>query len=332
VERCGKCSTQNNDRLDPGDPGQTKPGNREQILMVSRRKFIQLFGAASLTAPWAFKLVAENRPSLPRRPIPGTDESLPIMGFGNSQAFRSGNLDLSRQLLNILIAHGGSYIDAGGSSFGLLAQLMQEQNLQDDLFLAPYANTLAWEELRPEVRGLVAKNGKSKPLDLLLSARLEEYSAHSGNFQGLKDEGLVRYVGVARHRQSYHQEMMNLMEAGAVDFVQVNYSILEPEAEERLLPLAQDTGVAILINRPFMNGEYFKRVKGRELPTWVSEFDCHSWAQFSLKFIVSHPAVTCVLTETAKPHHAVDNMGGGMGRLPDQKMRERMREYLLQLT
>jgi diketogulonate reductase-like aldo/keto reductase len=143
---------------------------------------------------------------------------------------------------------------------------------------------------------------------------------------------LTRYVGVARHRESYHQEMMDLMEAGVVDFVQVNYSMLEPEAEKRLLPMAQDKGVAILTNRPFLNGEYFKLVKGHELPAWTQEFDCHSWAQFSLKFIVSNPAVTCVLTETAKPHHAVDNLGGGMGRLPDPETRERMRKLLLQMV
>jgi aryl-alcohol dehydrogenase-like predicted oxidoreductase len=209
---------------------------------------------------------------------------------------------------------------------------MREQNLHDALFLAPYFSSMQWEAMRQEAAGFIEMQGNPEPLDLVLSANLEEYGAHADNFRRLKEENLARYVGIARHRESYHEEMMNLMEAGAVDFVQVNYSILEPEAEERLLPMAQDRGVAILINRPFLNGEYFKLVKGHELPDWAAEFDCHSWAQFSLKFIISHPAVTCVLTETAKPHHAEDNLGGGLGRLPDQETRERMRKVLVELV
>ena len=300
--------------------------------MISRREFLKQSGAAAVLAPWTKSLLAEDHEKLPSRSIPGTDETLAVMGFGNSQAFRSGDLELSRQLVKILTDHGGSYIDAGGSSFGLLARLMQEQNLHDELFLAPYSGSMQWEALREEAAGFIEAQGNSEPLDLVLSANLEEYGTHADNFRRLKDEGLARYVGIARHREAYHEEMMNLMEAGAVDFVQVNYSILEPEAEERLLPMAQDKGVAILINRPFLNGEYFKLVKGHPLPEWTQEFDCHSWAQFSLKFIVSHPAVTCVLTETAKPHHAEDNLGGGLGRLPDQETRERMREVLLELV
>jgi len=300
--------------------------------MILRREFLKRFGAAAVLAPFTPGLLANGHEKLPSRPIPGTDESLPVIGFGNSQAFRSGDLDLSRQLVKILIDHGGSYIDAGGSSFGLLARLMQEQNLHDALFLAPYFSSMQWEAMRQEAAGFIEMQGNPKPIDLVLSANLEEYGAHTDNFRRLKEENLARYVGIARHRASYHEEMMNLMEAGAVDFVQVNYSILEPEAEERLLPMAQDRGVAILINRPFLNGEYFKLVKGHELPDWAEDFDCHSWAQFSLKFIISHPAVTCVLTETAKPHHAEDNLGGGLGRLPDQETRERMRKVLVELV
>jgi aryl-alcohol dehydrogenase-like predicted oxidoreductase len=118
--------------------------------------------------------------------------------------------------------------------------------------------------------------------------------------------------------------MIDLMEAGSVDFVQVNYSMLEPEAGERVLPTAQDKGVSVLINRPFINGEFFSIVRGHELPEWAAEFDCESWAQFSLKFILSHPAVNCVLTETANPKHAVDNLGAGVGRLPDRETRQKM--------
>jgi len=299
--------------------------------MTTRREFIKAAGTAALLTPWAGNVLSGDQPRLPTRLIPGTGESLPIVGYGNSQAFRTGDLELSRQLLEILLEHGGSYIDAGGSSALLLAGIMKEKQARDELFVGTYIGSLDETAMRKETKKFIDAQGGG-PLDLVLSANLEEYGANSDNFLRLKDEGLTRFVGVARHRQSYHQEMMNLMEAGAVDFVQVNYSLLEPEAEQRLLPMARDKGVAILVNRPFVNGEYFPLVKGHELPPWAADFDCHSWAQFSIKFIVSHPAVTCVLTETSNPKHAADNLAGGIGRLPDEKTRQRMREVIRNLT
>jgi len=296
--------------------------------MKTRREFIKSAGMATLLAPWAGQLLSSDQQRLPTRPIPGTDEFLPIVGYGNSQAFRSGDLELSRQLIDILLDRGGSYIDAGGSSALLLAGIMREKNAHDELFLGTYINSLDEETMRREAKQVLEAQGGNARLDLVLSAKLEEYGANADKFRRLKDDGLARFVGVARHRASYHQEMMNLMEAGVVDFVQVNYSMLEPEAEEHLLPMAQDKGVAILVNRPFVNGQYFPLVKGHELPSWAAEYDIHSWAQFSLKFIVSHPAVTCVLTETSKPAHAVDNLAGGMGRMPDEKTRQRMLELI----
>ena len=125
--------------------------------------------------------------------------------------------------------------------------------------------------------------------------------------------------------------MMALMEAGAVDFVQVNYSMLEPQAADRLLPMARDLGIAVLINRPFINGEYFSVVRGHALPSWAAEIGCDTWAKFSLKYILSHPAVTCVLTETANPSHAADNIGAGFGPMPDEKTRKRMAEVVRNL-
>ena len=139
-----------------------------------------------------------------------------------------------------------------------------------------------------------------------------------------KEDGLTRHIGVARQSSKHYGAMMGLMETGTVDFLQVNYSMLETEAADRILPMAMDKGVAVTINRPFINGDYFDIVRGRELPGWAADFDCESWAQFSLKFILSHPAVTCVLTETANPKHALDNLGAGFGRLPDEQQRERM--------
>ena len=151
-------------------------------------------------------------------------------------------------------------------------------------------------------------------------------------FQALKSEGLVRYVAVARHRKEFYPTMMELMKNGVVDFIQVNYSMLEPEAADEVLPLARDLGVGVLINRPFINGEYFSLVRGQVLPDWAAEFDCHSWAQFSLKYILGHPAVNSVLTETANPKHAVDNLSAGYGAMPDEATRECMRQLIVDLA
>jgi diketogulonate reductase-like aldo/keto reductase len=144
----------------------------------------------------------------------------------------------------------------------------------------------------------------------------------------LKEEGKVRYLGVARSGRQNFDSMVQLIESGLIDFVQVNYSLVEPEAAERVLPAAADRGVAVIINRPFQNGNYFSMVRGKELPEWAADFDCHSWAQFSLKFILAHPAVNCVLTETTDPDHAIDNLGGGFGRLPNDQELAKMREVI----
>jgi aryl-alcohol dehydrogenase-like predicted oxidoreductase len=291
--------------------------------MTNRRDFLRYATALAATLPLPTLVGAADEPRLPTRPIPGTDDRLPIVGLGNSQAFKDGDLERTRTLFELFHARGGAYVDVIGDARFVAAKVARDMGIQDDLFFGTYVLQTSDEADRIDARKILAAQGKPA-LDLVLSLDVAEYTRRADSFRRLKEEGLARYVGVARHRAEFHEPMMALMKAGAVDFVQVNYSMLEPEAGERLLPLAQDLGVAILINRPFVNGDYFRLVKGKPLPEWAAEFDCHSWAQFSLKFILSHPAVNCVLTETANPKHAVDNVGGGFGRLPDEATRQRM--------
>lgn len=291
--------------------------------MTNRRDFLRYATALAASLPLPAVLRAADEPQLPTRPIPGTDDRLPIVGLGNSQAFKDGDLEGTRALFELFHARGGAYVDVIGDARFVAAKVAREVGIQNDLFFGTYVLQKSDEADRIDARKILAAQGKPT-LDLVLSLDIAEYTRRADSFRRLKDEGLARYVGVARHRAEFHEPMMALMQAGAVDFVQVNYSMLEPEAGERLLPLAQDLGVAILINRPFVNGDYFRLVKGKPLPEWAAEFDCHSWAQFSLKFILSHPAVNCVLTETANPRHALDNIGGGFGRLPDEATRQRM--------
>lgn len=237
---------------------------------------------------------------------------------------------MSRGLLKILLDHGGTYVDCGGSSRFTVATAAADLGASADVFLGAYFSDDDEARMRADAHLLLETTGEPA-LDLMHS--YPEFAVPNwGTFRKWKDEGLARYIGVARHNQRYYGTMMNLMDTGTVDFLQVNYSPLETEADEHILPMAMDKGVAVTINRPFMNGEYFSIVQGHELPGWAADFDCETWAQFSLKFILSHPAVTCVLTETANPSHAKDNLGAGFGRLPDAAERRRIVAHLRSLA
>jgi diketogulonate reductase-like aldo/keto reductase len=239
-------------------------------------------------------------------------------------------VETSKQLLNTFLAHGGAYVDVSGSSRVTVGKILAESGAQDRSFLGNYLSGQNAAELRDEIRALQAVQGEG-PLDLTMKRDVADLARRADEFRALKEDGLVRYVGIGRPHRRFYPAMMQLMEDDAVDFIQVNYSMLEPDAANEIIPMAIDKGVAVVINRPFINGDYFGIVKGHDLPEWAAEFDCESWAQFSLKYIVSHPGVNCVLTETANPKHVLDNLGAGFGRLPDQKTRERMQAWLRDL-
>lgn len=299
--------------------------------MTTRRELLtSLLGSGCLLAtPIAWTAAAPARNRLPRRSIPGSDESLPVIGLGNSNAFRQGDIPASTALIRLFHERGGAYVDCSGSSRFVIADVAHRLGIGAELFLGTYFQGTDEKAMRGEIDRLLQLTGK-RQLDLVQS--YPEFAVPNWHlFQQWKEEGLTRHIGIARHQSSYYQTMMDLMETGTVDFLQVNYSPLETEADRRILPMALDRGVAVTINRPFINGAYFDRVRGRELPAWAAEFDCESWAQLSLKFILSHPAVTCVLTETANPRHAADNIGAGFGRMPDERTRQRIVEYLQNL-
>jgi diketogulonate reductase-like aldo/keto reductase len=295
--------------------------------MTSRRDFLKSTGAAALSTALPSLALAHDKLEIHSRPIPGTDETLPMIGLGNSRIFQEGDLEATRELLELFMKYGGSYVDTLGPSRFTVASIMQAHELQSQLFVGTYLGTVQYEAMAAELARVREAQGKDA-LDLVLTYDFNEILAEPERYLRLKEAGLTRYIGVARHKLEFHEPMMQLMEMGVVDFVQVNYSLLEPEAGDTVLPMAQEKEVAILVNRPFVNGEYFDLVRDRQLPEWAAEFDCGSWAQFSLKFILSHPAVTCVLTETANPKHLVDNLGAGMGRLPDEATRSRMLELI----
>jgi len=299
--------------------------------MTNRRDFIRktatITSALALPASWSTVLLAQQQ--LPRRLIHGTSDSLPVIGLGNSNAFRQNDVPGSTALIKLFHEKGGAYVDCSGDSRFIVANVASSLDIGNALFLGTYFTGDDERAMGENIHRLLEITGK-KQLDLVHS--YPEFAEPNWNmFRKWKDEGLTKYIGVARHHKSYYETMMKMMETGTVDFLQVNYSPLETLADRQVLPMALEKGVAVTINRPFINGEFFSRVRAHELPAWAAEFDCESWAQFSLKFILSHPAVTCVLTETANPKHAQDNIGAGFGRLPDEKTRQRMVQYLQSL-
>jgi len=165
-------------------------------------------------------------------------------------------------------------------------------------------------------------------LDLLQLPNPGDFDKQWRLTRDAKEQGHARYIGIAISRSSYYDLVESLINGGTADFVQLNYSMLEPESGDKLLPLAREKGVAVVVNRPFINGQYFPLVRDKTLPSWAAEFDCQSWAQFSLKYILANPAVNCVLTETSKTKHAIDNLSAGFGRLPDENTRVQMLELI----
>ena len=270
---------------------------------------------------------------LPTRPIPGTDQTLPIVGLGSSKPvleIPSEGTDPVAAVIRMLLEHGGRVVDTSPRTPEIDAEfgrVLAAPEFLDRLFVATKINT------EGEAAGIAQMRQNQRlvggrTLDLLQVESMRDLDVHWPNVLRWRDSGEARYIGVTVSNTRQHGAFEAVMRSEPLDFVQVNYSVMEPGAEDRLLPLAQDLGMAVLINRPFMNGSYFGRVSGRTLPAWASEFDCATWAQFSLKYILAHPAVTCVLTETTNPEHMADNVGAGFGRLPDDATKRRMRELV----
>ncbi|MGB8337840.1 MAG: aldo/keto reductase [Burkholderiales bacterium] len=269
------------------------------------------------------------------RKIPKTGEALPAVGLGSWQSFDisnndAGELAKAKEVLKRFVELGGRVIDSSpmyGASESVLGDLAAQLNIHKQLFVA----TKVWTSGRDAgIRQMQEsmKKLKVEKLDLMQVHNLLDTDTHLATLRDWKKEGRVRYLGITHYNEDGHSAMEKIIKTGVVDFVQVNYSIAEREAEDRLLQAAADNNTAVLINRPFVKASLFSRVRGKNLPDWASKFDCQSWAQFFLKYILGHPAVTCVIPATRNVKHLEDNMVAMTGRLPDQKMRARMVEYM----
>ena len=204
---------------------------------------------------------------------------------------------------------------------------MNQFAAHDDLFLG---TNISAQNAEADLQAITtAKEIQGKDtLDLLQLQRPADFPAQWPRMQRWREEGHTRYIGIAATGNRFFDLFESLLQQGSPDFIQINYSMMEPESGERILPLARDKGVAVVTNRPFLNGRYFSTVAEVKLPEWAADFDCHSWAQFSLKWILANPIVNCTVTETTKVHHAIDNLSAGLGRLPDEQARARMQEFI----
>lgn len=294
---------------------------------MTRRDALGLF--AALLSTCAVPATAATAPLL-RRPIPSTGEQLPVIGLGTWQTFDVGAGRTERTPLEQVLAEfsalGGTFIDSSpmyGRSEEVVGDIAASLGLRDKLFVA----TKVWTQGKTagiRQMGESMQKLRARPIDLMQVHNLVDVRTHLGTLREWKRQGLVRYLGVTHYTASGHDDVARIVAAEPLDFIQINYSVAEREAEKRLLPLAQERRVAVVVNRPFAGGEMLRRLRGKPLPAWAAEIGCTSWAQLLLKYVVSHPAITCAIPATSKVAHLRDNMQAGHGPLLDEKLRTRI--------
>ena len=267
-----------------------------------------------------------------RKAIPGSGESLPCVGLGTYNVFDVAStpveIKVRREIVGLLVAKGGNLLDTSpmyNRSEKVIGDVIDAGIDRKQLFLA----TKVWTNGQSAGVRQMQRSAdfmRTDVIDLMQVHNLRDTALHIESIREWQAAGRIRYSGLTHYTASAHAALGREMQTFKPDFMQINYSLGEREAEDRLLPLARDLGVAVLINRPFQSGRLFGAVAGKQLPDWAREF-ANSWGQFFLKFIISHPAVTCVIPATSKTRHMIDNLGAGTGVLPDTAMRKRMAAF-----
>ena len=315
-----------NPHLPAAQPIRKSPGpalSRAEFLLASAAAVV----AAAVGGRAASAGAAGTAPVLTRA-IPSSGAALPVIGVGTWQVFDVGSSATERaplaQVLETLFAGGGTVVDSSpmyGRAEGVAGDLLADAKIRDKAFIA----TKVWTRGRAEGIAQMQRSFalfKTEKIDLMQVHNLLDCDTHLATLRGWKSEGRVGYIGVTHYTSGAYRE--DVLRKEKLDFVQLNYSIDDRAAEKVLLPLAADRGIAVLINRPFGGGGLLRTLKGRALPAWAPEIGCTSWPQILLKFILSHPAVTCAIPGTGKPEHMLDNLEAGRGFLPDAGLREKM--------
>ena len=291
-----------------------------------------LLGVGALASPLLRSSNAMASPAMITRPIPSTGEAMPVIGLGTSQTFDVGGGAADRQplreVLRLMLDGGGKLIDTSpmyGRAEAVTGDLVAETAVRPRVFLA----TKVWTSGRGAGLAQMQRSAellKSPVIDLMQIHNLLDWRTHLATLRALKADGKIRYIGITHYTTGSLSELARILASEpGIDFVQCAYSLGTRAAETALLPVAAERKVAVIVNRPFEDGGMFRRVRGRALPEWAGEFDCASWAQLFLKYIIAEPAVTCAIPATSNPKHMEDDLKAGTGRLPDAKQRQQIR-------
>ena len=310
--------------------------------MINRREWlvIGLTAAAALVAN-PMDLSAAETGRLITRAIPSTGERVPVIGLGSSATFsqvaRSEDSAALREVIKAMVEHGASVLDtapAYGASEQVAGDIARELGVTGKIFWATKVNVVPRggdkadpAAARAQIDASFLKIGMS-PVDLIQVHNLADLPTQLGILKELKKEGKVRYIGVTTTNKRQYPQLIEVMRNEPIDFIGIDYAVDNRDVEETILPLAMEKKIGVMVYLPFGRTRLWNRVQGRELPEWASDFDASTWAQFFLKYVVSHPAVTVVTPATSKARNMIDNIGGGAGRLPDEATRRRMAEFV----
>jgi diketogulonate reductase-like aldo/keto reductase len=304
----------------------------EPTVGISRRRYLQTLaaGLAAMTLPTVNLFGAAN---ISMRKIPKSGELIPVVGLGTYDAFDVGanasDRDPTKEVLQRFVELGGTCVDSSpmyGRAETVIGDLSAELKINEQLWIATKVWTSGKESGIAQMNDSLRKLRREK-IELMQVHNLQDAKTHLATMRDWKKSGKIKYLGVTHYHAGAYDALEQAIKSGEMDFVQFNYSIVERDAEQRMLKLAADVGTAVIVNRPYANGSIFGAVKGKSLPDWASEIDCASWGQFFLKYILGHSAVTCVIPATRNPKHLIDNMGAAQGRLPDEAMRKKMAAF-----
>ncbi|MEX2123214.1 MAG: aldo/keto reductase [Woeseia sp.] len=310
--------------------------------MITRRDWLKYTTAAGTVLyldPALPQAVGQGE--MIRRPIPSSGEKIPLMGLGSSATFSgmAGGEDVSalRDVLKTLTDHGGTVFDTApsyGDSEEVAGELVNDLGVEESIFWATKVNVAPRgggsadaDAARAQIETSFKRIG-TPAIDLVQVHNLADIPTQLGILKELKEEGRVRYIGTTSTNADSYEYLAEVMRKEPLDFIGVDYAVDNLESAKVILPLALERGIAVLIYLPFGRTRLWDRTAGQTLPGWAVEFDATSWAQFFLKFVGAHPAVTAITPATSKPHHMLDNIGGAIGRMPDEATQKRMVEFI----
>jgi len=305
--------------------------------MLNRRDFLKTAAGMGAAMMLPGNFAAAQSGTLLQKKIPSSGEMIPIIGLGTARRYEDVKTEAEKVPLRETILKfkevGLKVIDSSssyGTAEAVVGEIVEGLKIRDALFLATKVS-LRRASGRDAGRAIIEqsfKNFRTNKIDLIAVHNLLDTQTQLATLREMKQAGRIRYVGITTSFENQYTDFEKTMKNETLDFIQVDYALDNREAGARIIPLAADRGMAVMINLPFGRGRLFNAVQGKKLPEWASEFDCASWAQFFLKYIVSHPAVTCAVPGMAKPEYVSDNVGAARGRLPDAAMRRRMEQFI----